>query len=297
MTNDEKEVELTEEQLTKLARTLKEEKRSHKNKLNQKENQNFAKLEEMPIIKKKGFLNKLGVPGAKGEIKYAKRTNYKEQLFMELEKDEPDLEKVKEYAEKIKKGEIEEYRPLKTPILQMIRSDGSKEWFEGVKSGTLEITRSDEKTAYIDLRKDKILTDTIRNYDDTTVQGWVVYENDQNPLPGNNYMDSHAYFSNLEEIMANKKDVQTERLKQWGNIMWTAGFVFIGILLVLFLVVPWATGKDVFTMLNEAGQKNTGNNNNQLNNYGLTPEEIQMINEIRAQRAMNQTDKNSGGGK
>lgn len=225
-------------------------------------------------------------------MKYAKRTNYKELMYEEISKENPNMTLIREWADKIKKGEIEEYRPLKTPILQMIRSDGSKEWFEGVKAGTLEITRSDEKKAYIDLRKDKILTDTIRNYDDTTVQGWVVYENDQNPLPQNTYMDSHAYFSNLEEIMANKKDVTTERLKAWGNIVWIIGGVFIAILLVAFLVVPWATGKDLLTMINEAGKKTSGT---QIETPVLTPEEILIINDIRDKRAKAQADQNSGG--
>lgn len=281
------EIELSEEQLQKLARSLKEERKSHTNKLNQKENVNFAKLNEMPIVKKKGLIPFLG----KGKLVYAKRTNHKEEMYKELEKPNPDLKLIKDCAEKIKKGEIEEYRPIKTPYLEMIRSDGSKEWFEGVKAGTLEITRSDEKTAYIDLRKDKLLVDTIRNYDDSMVQGWVVYENDQNPLPANTYMDSHAYFSNLEEIMANKKDVQTERLKAWGNIGWTIGFIFIAILVVAFVVMPWFTGQNLLQMLDNAGDDDADG----ATNVKLTPEEMAIINQLRDQKAQNNSMNNGGG--
>lgn len=291
--SEDTEMELSEEDLKRLARTLKEEKKTHANKMKQKENTNFSKLSEMPIIKEKP---KIKIPFLrKDTMKYAKRINHKEELYKELEKEEPDLEKVKQHAEHIKKGEIEEYRPLKTPILEMIRSDGSKEWYEGVKAGTLEITRSDEKTAYIDLRKDKILTDTLRNYDDTIVQGWVCYENDQNPLPANSYMDSHAYFSNLEEIMANKKDIQTERLKQWNNIAWTIGIVIVLLLVISFMVIPYFTGRDLLTMINEAGGNDKTNNQGGTIQTALTPEEIQIINQIREQKAQTEANKNSAG--
>lgn len=293
MAKENEQIELSEEQLKTLAKSLKDEKKSHQNKMNQKENTDFAKLEEMPVTKTKP---KIPIPFiAQKEIKYAKRTNYKEEMYKEIEKPNPDNKLIKAYAEKIKRGEIEEYRPLKTPILQMIRSDGSKEWYEGVKAGTLEITRSDEKTAYIDLRKDKILTDTIRNYDDTTVQGWVCYENDQNPLPANTYMDSHAYFSNLEEIMANKKDIQTERLKAWGNITWTIGLIMIILLAISFVAIPWVTGKDLLTIIDEAGEKKQNNPN--LTQVQLTEDEINMINQIRDQKAQAEANKQSGGGK
>lgn len=283
------ELEMSEDELKKLARSMKEEKESHIKRTRQKENKSFSKLKEMPIIKVKGVS-----PVGKGTLKFGKRINYKELLFKELDKDEPDMELVKEYKLKIERGEIEEYKPIKSPYLRMTRADGSVEWFEGVKAGTLEITRSDEKIAYIDLRKDKLQHDVIRNYDDTTVHGWDCYENDQNPLPQNIYMDSHAYFSNLEEIMANKKDVQTERLKQWGNITWTIGFVLVGLLVVSFVLVPMFTGKDVLTMINEAGRDPNANNNNNMG-YNLTPEEITIINEIRQQRANAIADRNSAG--
>lgn len=117
------EYDLTEEELKRVAETIKNDQRTDIKVIKQKENKNFKKLKELPIVKKKGG----ALPWQKKQKKYAVRKNYKEEMYKEIEKDEPDLEKIKEYAEKVKRGDVEEYRPIKSPYLELIRADGSKE--------------------------------------------------------------------------------------------------------------------------------------------------------------------------
>lgn len=240
--------EMSEIELKNIAKELMESKKSDIVAIRNidtmgKENPNFKKTKGMPLIRKGGIF------GLGSKKIFSKRIDWKIELKEELKKEKPNYEKLKKISKKLEEGKDYKDLPIKTPYLELIRADGSKEWFEGVKAGILEIRRSDESLGYINLDKNKLLTDDIRNVNDRVVQGWICNENDYSPLPTNVFMDSKGVYQNYEEIMKNRKDIQTERIKSLEGLTWTIGLAIVAIITILFVIVPMFTGQSIFEMM------------------------------------------------
>lgn len=276
------EKELTEAELKDLLKEQQKEKKAVIKKIENfgtdgKINPEFKKIKGLPLV----LTRKL--PFFK-QKRFAKEINWRKELEKELDKETPDKKRLQQINKKLKEEKETENLPIKSPYLELIRADGSKEWFEGVKAGMLEITGTDEKTRYIYLDKGKLITEEIKNANGRTVQGWVAYENDHATYPHNIFMDSKAVFQNYEEVMKNRKDVEAERINARSNMLYIIAGAIILLFILAFIAVPAITGQTIGEMLPQSNAEKEQQTYCKIctSDLGaLTPEEIQIIKQFR----------------
>jgi hypothetical protein len=236
-----------------------------------------------PIEVKEGILHK---EKSWNFLKKTKSISKKENAIKELREKINNGEITKSTAndllDKITDGKIESEEPLKEPGLFLLTSKGVQV-FENVQPGLLTRKRSDGRESRIILKNNKLQS---LNWGDQKVKAWFCDENEATPYPVEPSSDSGELSNVMQEIMVNKKDLMTTRLKAMEGMGWTV-IIGIAIILAIVLILPqMVTGKDVFTMMADANPTDTPdtvqtNTINEVPDADLTPEQQAKIDQIK----------------
>lgn len=186
-------------------------------KTDESENKQMTQIEEPLLKKEKGIFNKIA--------NTTKKANKKP----------------------IPEKEQEDYKP-KEPLLQMIYADGHTEWFEKAKEGRIEITRTDKKTAIINLPLSKLQT---MHWGNDTLKYWIAYEKESTAYPCDTQMDSALQYQYTSEIISNTKNYEAQKINAWANL----GGQIVIILIVAAILIYFAV--DYFGLLKPQETKET----------------------------------------
>lgn len=116
------------------------------------------------------------------------------------------------------------------PIAQLIRRNGTIQFFEGATKGNFTFEHSDgtEKTIVLDPRYIKTFKYGRHNF-----RGYILDEDNATPLPDNPYLSSELYTISINKTLNDQKDWHAKEITAKGNMMLN---IFIGIGLVVLIV-------------------------------------------------------------
>lgn len=235
------------------------------------------RLQETPIEKEKGILG----TRLKANKKLTKKTDYLHKIEQEIEQAEQEKrpingDKITKEIQEIREnqGQTTKHEKLTGCQVLLITNSGEAIWYENVKAGKLKIKRTDEKTAIIDLPKQKLLS---MKYGTQEVPIWIAHENELVALPGDTEIDSALAYQNIEEIISNRKNFEAQTIKAWENLSWQILLGVIIIIGLIFIAVPMMTGKTAWEMLPTQTQDNTTTTTQTDTNNNTSQQTVQEI--------------------
>lgn len=213
----------------------------------------MERLTDAPIEKDKQFLGliKKGIKPTN-----EKHVDYLDNIKNELErakhtKTPINNDYINQQIEEIKKNNKNHIKKSKIDgnMLCLITDSGEAKWYDNIKAGNFKITRSDNKTAIIQLPKSKLLNMKVG---DQEKPFWIAYEKELVALPNTPIIDSAIAYQNIEEIISNRKNFEAQTINAWSGLVWQIGLVFIILLGIAFIAMPMFVGEDLVTMLTKA---------------------------------------------
>lgn len=190
----------------------------------------------------------------------------------ELEKNNPDKEKINQLTKKLEKGKEWQEEPLKEPILLLMRAGSADtEVFEDVPVGQFKIKRTDGKEGLILLDEAKIQK---FKWGNKSVRGWIAFENNATPYPDEPKHDSYKIVRMMMDFLRNREQLMAKVWDARSNFVFTVGLVLAAILVAVIVIPPYLGIK----LIGDDPPKNSVI----LNTDGLTTEQIAQIYQIKA---------------
>lgn len=145
---------------------------------------------------------------------------------------------------KTKKIKFED-KPLKEPVLFLLKSDWNIRIYEKVEPGALEITKDDKDKTKVTilLPPSKLLS---WNYGNDSVRGWFASEQEAVAYPTDILHDSQELQKIIEQLKLNYKNYRAQTLTAYSKLLWT---IILGIAIILGMIwyfkIPIFGGQEV----------------------------------------------------
>lgn len=195
--------------------------------------------------------NKIG-PFGKKKV-FETKSDYLKEMEEELLKEKPNKTKILNKLYSIQKNEPDKgiyYRKPNDPLLFLLKNRGKSAMYENViGGGSIQITRSDDKEAFINLPLSRLQSMEYGEHD--AIKFWVAHENNAVAYPYHKKHDSRILKQIISGIMINHNNLDVADLKEKTKMI-QAIFVGIAMILVIVFVVAPLFGVNVFEMIAKA---------------------------------------------